>query len=264
MIKNSVLSYPKRGPWGNNKFRGNTTGYLIKDLIEHFKPKNVLDPMCGSGTTRDVCKELKIPCDCYDLSKGFNLLQSPLPAKKYDMIFFHPPYWNIIKFSDDPADLSNCKTFSEYMRKLSFCLERLSEYLSPNGILILQIGDVRKKGKFYPLGAYVQVLYRKQLKDKIIKIQHGCQSNNNFYPGNFIRIMHEEVLCLKNFEPVTWQQLIRRVFEELNATQLTLPEIYKPLMKHPKTLTNPTFQATVRKNIQRIGVSKKRGIWQLH
>ena len=32
----SVVSYPDRGPWGNNKYRGNMSGYLVKDIIEQF------------------------------------------------------------------------------------------------------------------------------------------------------------------------------------------------------------------------------------
>lgn len=41
----SVVSYPDRGPWGNNKYRGNCSGYLIKDLIEQFHIKNMSDYM---------------------------------------------------------------------------------------------------------------------------------------------------------------------------------------------------------------------------
>ena len=34
----SIVSYKDRGNFGNSKYRGNCTGYIIKDLIEHFYP----------------------------------------------------------------------------------------------------------------------------------------------------------------------------------------------------------------------------------
>ena len=50
----SVVQYPQRGPWGDAKFPGNTSGYLPVDLIDYYQPKSILDPMEGSGTTGDV------------------------------------------------------------------------------------------------------------------------------------------------------------------------------------------------------------------
>jgi len=50
----SVVSYPDRGPWGDSRYRGNCSGYLVKDLILRFGCKSVFDPAEGSGTVRDV------------------------------------------------------------------------------------------------------------------------------------------------------------------------------------------------------------------
>jgi hypothetical protein len=44
----SVVSYPERGPYGDNKFRGNTSSFLIKGIVLWLKPKRVLDPMAGA------------------------------------------------------------------------------------------------------------------------------------------------------------------------------------------------------------------------
>lgn len=54
MITNSILDYPERGPWGNNKYRGNCTGYLIKDLLEKYQPKQFVEVFSGGGTGKDV------------------------------------------------------------------------------------------------------------------------------------------------------------------------------------------------------------------
>lgn len=33
----SVVSYPERGQYGNNRYRGNCSGRLIEDLIAQYK-----------------------------------------------------------------------------------------------------------------------------------------------------------------------------------------------------------------------------------
>ncbi|GAI73849.1 unnamed protein product, partial [marine sediment metagenome] len=54
----SVVNYPQRGPWGDAKFPGNTSGYLLVDLINYYQPRSILDPMEGSGTTGDVAFDM--------------------------------------------------------------------------------------------------------------------------------------------------------------------------------------------------------------
>ena len=51
-------SYGKT-PKGGNKFPGVTPAFIIYNLVQRYtKPGDlVVDPMCGSGTTIDVCKE---------------------------------------------------------------------------------------------------------------------------------------------------------------------------------------------------------------
>ena len=43
-----VVSYPERGRGGNSRYRGNCSPKLIEDLIDHFKPMEICDYMCGS------------------------------------------------------------------------------------------------------------------------------------------------------------------------------------------------------------------------
>ncbi len=35
----SIISYKERGRYGKPNYRGNCSGFIIKDLIEHFYPK---------------------------------------------------------------------------------------------------------------------------------------------------------------------------------------------------------------------------------
>jgi len=198
-LESSILSYPERGPYGDNNYRGNCTGYLLKDLFQYFNPKTVLDPMEGSGTTRDVCKELGIEYTGFDLKEGHDLTGLTI-TKEYDFIFFHPPYWDAVKYSDDKNDLSNC-SYKEFENKLKICLETLSSCLSDNGHLAVLIGDRRKKGNYYPLFKIVldYLDERLSLKNILIKQQHNVRSRFNDY-GNIIPILHEYLLIYRKLK----------------------------------------------------------------
>ena len=54
----SILSYPERGSGGDNRYRGNCSPKLIADLLGFFRPAQVCDYMCGSGTTADAAASL--------------------------------------------------------------------------------------------------------------------------------------------------------------------------------------------------------------
>lgn len=262
-LESSVVSYPERGPYGESSFRGNTTGLLVKDLILFYKAKSVLDPMEGSGTTGDVCEELGIEYDGFDLAQGFDAMYDELPPKRYDMIYLHPPYWKMIQFSDDPRDLCNAESFGVFMDRLLALMERLSEYLSEDGFLVVQVGDMRKEGQIYPFGAYLQVFHRKELKDKLLKVQHNVRSSRSFYgkERTFVPIMHEEVLVFRAWKRLTWESLVVRVLQEVGG-EAYLSDIYEVICRHPKTATNPTWKATVRRTLQQAALPVDRGVWR--
>ena len=81
----SIVSYPERGAGGNNRYRGNCSPKLIEDLIGFFKPGEICDYMCGSGTTQDAAHSMGIISHCYDLHSGICVLASAVLG--YDYIF---------------------------------------------------------------------------------------------------------------------------------------------------------------------------------
>src|SRR6476619_7304956 len=38
----SIVSYPDRGPWGDNRYPGNCSGYLLINLCATYQPRAVL------------------------------------------------------------------------------------------------------------------------------------------------------------------------------------------------------------------------------
>jgi hypothetical protein len=203
----SVVSYPDRGPWGDSRYRGNCSGHLVKDLILRFKCQSVFDPAEGSGTVKDVVAGINeylkrnIDYEGRDLRDGWDILSGALPEKQFDMVFYHPPYWDIVRYSDDPKDLSNCPTFEDFELKLIGSVERLFQALKPGGVLAVLIGDKRKDGKYYAL--FRSLLMNKsigQLRAILIKVQYNCRSDRKAYHTQnpfLIPIKHEYCLVFQ-------------------------------------------------------------------
>src|SRR5579859_1109389 len=68
----SLYHFDRAGEYGDRSYPGNCGGNLIKDLLRFFRVTTVYDPMTGSGTCRDVCKELGAYCWSGDLHSGFD------------------------------------------------------------------------------------------------------------------------------------------------------------------------------------------------
>jgi len=202
-----VVSYPDRGPWGDARYRGNCSGHLIKDLILRFSAKSVFDPAQGSGTARDVVtginKHLKkeIQYEGRDLKQGWDILTSSLPQKQFDLVWYHPPYWYIIQYSDNPKDLSNSSTLENFERNLNQSTEKLFEAVKPGGIMAVLIGDKRRSGSYYVLMRTLLINEKiGKLKALIIKLQHNCKSDRMFYNSQnpfLIPIKHEYCLIFQ-------------------------------------------------------------------
>jgi hypothetical protein len=200
----SVISYPNRcSLWGNNAYKGNCDGRLIKNLILRYNAKNVADPMMGSGTSRDVVaglnkyKKTEIKFWGSDLKSGFDLTKQNLPDR-YDFVWLHPPYWNIIEYTSIDGDLSTIADYQQFKKMLHLCLQRCYEALLPGGRMAILVADVRKQGRYTPLIKDLLEFPNGELRSIIIKVQHNCASDRKFY-GKLedVPIKHEYCVVFK-------------------------------------------------------------------
>jgi len=202
----SIVSYPQRcAAWGDAKYRGNCDGRLFLSLVQRYRPKRVADPMLGSGTTRDVISGLNAATQAgiefwgSDLRQGFNLWTHDLPGT-FDLVWLHPPYWNIIRYSDNGADLSTMDDYNDFRQALRVCLQRCYAALVPGGRLAVLVGDVRRRGQYVPIVRDV-LNWEDELGDLravIIKAQHHCRSDGVKYTQlEDPRIQHEYCVLFK-------------------------------------------------------------------
>jgi len=191
----SVVEYPQRGPWGDTKFPGNTSGYLLVDLIDYYQPKSILDPMEGSGTTGDVAFDMgDIRYTGLDLLSGFDLVGDD-PEGEYDLIFWHPPYHDTIDYDiAHPNNLSRCASLSDYLSKIEICMGKLLEHVTGSGHLCILCSDPRKEGLIQPIYPGIIKFNLAKLKAVIVKVSEGRSRYFDYGSAAFIPIIHEYAL----------------------------------------------------------------------
>lgn len=201
----SIHWMPGRGPYGDPGYRGNCSGLLIKDLLRFYRPRRVLDPMQGSGTCRDVCRELRINYRGADLKTGFDATRPEnfRGIEPVDFVWLHPPYATMIRYNPgDARCLSNSADVPEFRERLRLVLENCRTVLTPGGKLSLLIGDVRERGRyqglpFHAFNAAVGAGFRLAAPE-IVRFQHGATSSRKRYAQAFIPRLHD--ICFV-FEP---------------------------------------------------------------
>jgi SAM-dependent methyltransferase len=195
----SLYHFHRAGEYGNRSYPGNCGGNLIKDLLTYFKPGGlVLDPMSGSGTCRDVCEELGIPCMAWDIHQGFDACDpNEFPgANTFDFIWAHPPYFRQKLYAADARDLSRAPTLDDFLRRYGQFIRNCARALKPGGKLAILMGDFcdREEG-YVPLTWHTKRLAfdtgLRQYCTDIIRFSHGASSSKKVYRSSFIPGLHD-------------------------------------------------------------------------
>jgi hypothetical protein len=75
--------------------------------------------------------------------------------KNVQLIIMHPPYHDIIKFSNRPDDLSNAKSIQEFLKLFGDVVSNFIDLLERKHYLAIVIGDKYTNSEWIPLGFYV-------------------------------------------------------------------------------------------------------------
>ena len=132
-----------------------------------------------------------------------------LGATHAHCVILHPPYFDIIKFSDDPRDLSNSGTLEAFLKDFGEVVENAIELLAPGRFLALVIGDIYEKSQLIPLGFLcANVCTEKGLQFKAINVkdiqgnERGKGKNENLWKyralkQGFYIFKHEYVMIFR-------------------------------------------------------------------
>lgn len=119
-----------------------------------------------------------------------------------DLIFAHPPYSDIIKYSEDIPDDLSCLSTEEFLTALIEVAEECYRVLKPGKYAAILIGDIRKKGMIVPLGLKTLNTFERagfKIKEIVIKEQHNCSSTAywKYKRKDILMIAHEYLFVLK-------------------------------------------------------------------
>jgi hypothetical protein len=193
----SLYHFAPAGNYGDRSYPGNCGGNLIKDLLRFFQPKSVFDPMTGSGTCRDVCKELAIYCWSSDLHENMDACDaSKFPRGCFQFCWIHPPYWRMKLYTDDPRDLSRAPTPDAFLERYRLLIANCAGSLAPGGKLAILMGDYSDRDAgFVPLTYYTkQLAFEAGLRQSctdIVRFSHGASSSHKVYRSAFIPGLHD-------------------------------------------------------------------------
>ncbi len=283
----SIVSYPDRGTYGRNTYRGNCSGLLIKDIIAQYRLKGLSDFMVGSGTTEDVVREQGLRGAFADLNRGYDMITMDIPSRA-ENIFWHPPYHDMIVYSgkqyDASAveratglsaetimsdDLSRCASWEEFVKKMNYCMMKQFAALDRGGRMFVLVGDMKRRGKLFSM--IRELICPGTMENIIIKAQHNCWSDRQSYSGNFVPIVHEYLLVTKkdvglvvpvswgaskeydmrSFGGQSWRDLVWSVIQD-NGGRMSLQELYAALKDSAKARRNQHWQEKVRQTVQDI------------
>jgi hypothetical protein len=200
----SLYHHADAGPYGDRGYPGNCGGNLIRDLLLFFQPTRVFDPMSGSGTCRDVCRELGIEHWSNDLRQDFDLCDPRhfvgpdrmFDSQTFDFVWIHPPYWRQKLYCNDPRDLSRTPTLEVFLDRYALAIAHCAHVLKPAGKLAILMGDYcDREAGFVPLTYHTKRLAfeagLRQCSTDIIRFSHGASSSRKVYRSAFIPGLHD-------------------------------------------------------------------------
>ncbi|MDU6985300.1 MAG: DNA methyltransferase [Terrisporobacter othiniensis] len=218
----TIWSFPNRGNWSNHKgdYPGNWSPHVPKNIILRYSKEGdmVLDQFVGSGTTLIEAKRLNRRCIGSDINENaLNICKQRikenndifikkqdarnlrvLKDESIDLICTHPPYSDVVKYSENiKCDISLLQ-LEEFYREMELVAKSSYRVLKHRKYCAILMGDKRKKGLIEPIGFNTMNIFLNvgfKLKEIVIKEQHNCRNTDKWkqisVERNFLLIAHE-------------------------------------------------------------------------
>ena len=241
---NSLWLIPSRSQEGMHSasFHGNFIPQIPFQAMARYTKRGdvVLDPFLGSGTTLIQCKQMgrhgigielseetaddasvRISSEKNDYDVWTEIIAGdstePVTYRRVreilnrhglqsvQLMIMHPPYHDIIRFTEDPNDLSNAPTLEAFLQGFGKVVDNTYDLLDERRFLVVVIGDKYSGGEWIPLGfETMQVVQQRgyTLKSIVVKNMEGNRAKRNLenlwrrraLQGGFYIFKHEYVL----------------------------------------------------------------------
>ena len=158
-IPNQILKrYTKKGDWVLDPFVGCGTTLIesqrlgrngIGVELQESVAQKARELISSESNSHNVITEV-LTADSAELD--FKTLLKKHNQKSVQLLIMHPPYFDIIKFSNHPRDLSNAPSVGKFLKMMNTIVDNASAVLEKGRYFILVIGDKYSKGEWIPLG----------------------------------------------------------------------------------------------------------------
>lgn len=208
---------------GSKHYAGATPSWVIWQLLQRYTREGdrVVDPMCGSGTTLDVCTDLKRDGIGFDLNPQRDEITRadardiPLGDESADFVFVDPPYSTHIDYSDDPDCIGKLDAAGEdkgraYYAAMRKVIAEIDRVLIPRRYMGLYVSDSwrKRKGKkgkpgavmggtFMPIGFELFSIMREHFEP--VDIICVARKNDKIGRGNWRKSAVQENFFLRGF-----------------------------------------------------------------
>lgn len=158
-IPNQLLRrYTRRGDWVLDPFAGSGTTLIEGQRLGRNVLGVELQPAIverASALVRDEPNRHGVAAHVVagdSAATDFRALLAERGAAAAQLALLHPPYHDIIRFSDDPRDLSNAVSVESFLDGLGHVVANVGAALERGRYLALVIGDKYSRGEWVPLG----------------------------------------------------------------------------------------------------------------
>lgn len=186
VITDSLWHFERRGTGEGQdaSYWGNFIPEIPQQLIERYTHRGewVLDPFLGSGTTMVECARMERKCIGIDVNRDAvslvrkkmsringgksaseviiegdsrkitpEMLRKSSGTGNVQLAILHPPYHDIVKFSDLSEDLSNAGSVDSFLSMFKQVLAGVDSVLDPGRFMAIVIGDKYSGGELIPL-----------------------------------------------------------------------------------------------------------------
>ncbi len=207
---------------GDARYVGATPSWVIWQVLQRYtKPGDrVLDPMCGSGTTLDVCRDVGregLGCDLAptrpDIRRA-DAREIPLEPASVDFVFVDPPYSTHVDYSDDPACIGKLDAGESrragphenaYYAAMAGVIREIHRVLRPDRYMALYVSDsfdkgkagARPAGRFMPIGFELFGIMRGLFT--AVDVVSVVRGNEKLARGNWHKAAAAENFFLRGF-----------------------------------------------------------------
>ncbi|NJM05613.1 site-specific DNA-methyltransferase [Candidatus Gracilibacteria bacterium] len=158
-IPNQMLRrYTRPGDWVIDPFAGSGTTLIEAQRLGRnalgieLQPRMVARIQAAVATEPNPHHTQCVAVQGNSATIDVRALLGDLQVREAQLAVLHPPYFDIIRFSDDADDLSNAPSVDAFLALMGQVVDNLTPALARGRYLVLVIGDKYMRGDWIPLG----------------------------------------------------------------------------------------------------------------